>query len=66
MNQVLFQPDRLAVVVPWPTLNRDGPIVFARPGTGNPLADHRDHALWLGEKPELDLDGLGGGEGSDP
>ena len=36
-------------------LNRDGLTVFVHPGTGDDLADHRDHALWLGEKLELNL-----------
>ncbi|MFQ5938851.1 MAG: DOPA 4,5-dioxygenase family protein [Alphaproteobacteria bacterium] len=36
-------------------LNRDGLTVFVHPETGDDLADHLDHALWLGEKLELNL-----------
>ena len=36
-------------------LNRAGLTVFAHPETGNELADHRDNALWMGEKLDLDL-----------
>ena len=42
-------------VIPWLMLNRAGLTVFVHPETGDALRDHRDHALWLGEKLELDL-----------
>ncbi len=61
-----FEPDEFARIVPWLILNGDGLTVFVHPNASDALADHRDHALWVGEKLELDLDGLGGGESSDP
>ncbi len=58
MSQVAFDADQFDRVVPWLMLNRSGLVVFVHPRTGNDLADHSDHALWLGEKLDLDLDGL--------
>lgn len=59
MYQVTFEPHEFARIVPWLMLNRDGLVIFIHPNTGAALADHRDHALWLGEKLALDLGGLG-------
>lgn len=39
---------QFAELLPWLALNRDGLIVFAHPNTGDHMADHRDHAIWLG------------------
>ena len=58
MYQVAFDADQFDRVVPWLMLNRSGLVVFVHPCTGDDLADHADHALWLGEKLDLDLDGL--------
>ena len=44
-----------AELLPWLALNRDGLIVFSHPETGDDLADHRDHAIWLGTGLDLDL-----------
>lgn len=57
--QVAFAPDRFGQIVPWLALNRGGLTVFVHPETGDDVPDHRDHAIWLGEKAELDLDALG-------
>ncbi len=57
--QVAFTPDLFAEIVPWLALNRGGLTVFVHPETGDDIPDHRDHAIWLGEKAELDLDALG-------
>ena len=46
---------QFAELLPWLALNRDGLIVFSHPNTGDDLADHRDHAIWLGTGLELDL-----------
>ncbi len=56
--QVAFTPDLFAEIVPWLALNRGGLTVFVHPETGDDIPDHRDHAIWLGEKAELDLDAL--------
>jgi len=47
--------EAFANLLPWLALNRDGLIVFAHPETGDELADHRDHGIWLGGYLPLDL-----------
>jgi DOPA 4,5-dioxygenase len=44
--------------VPWLALNRDGLTVFVHPETGNALADHSAHVIWLGDSQALKLDVL--------
>lgn len=53
--QLAFAPDRFGDVMPWLALNRDGLVIFTHPETGDHLADHTDHALWMGAMPALDL-----------
>ncbi|MEW2913390.1 DOPA 4,5-dioxygenase family protein [Leisingera sp. JC11] len=53
--QLAATPEQFAQLLPWLALNRDGLVVFAHPETGNALADHRDHGIWLGTGLELDL-----------
>ena len=53
--QVAFAPDLLARILPWLTLNRDGLDVFIHPNTGDGLADHRDHTVFLGKSYPLKL-----------
>ncbi|HWK46827.1 MAG TPA: DOPA 4,5-dioxygenase family protein [Stellaceae bacterium] len=48
MYQVVFQPERLAAILPWLMLNRQGLAVLIHPETGNDYADHLRHAAWLG------------------
>jgi aromatic ring-cleaving dioxygenase len=50
MYQVSFTWDQFAVVLPWLMLHREGLEILVHPNTGNAVADHTDHALWLGEK----------------
>jgi aromatic ring-cleaving dioxygenase len=50
MFQVAFQTDRFASFVPWLALNRDGLNILVHPATGDSLADHTEHAMWLGTK----------------
>ena len=58
MYQVLFAAAEFARVVPWLMLNR-GPLdVLVHPSTGDDLADHTAHALWLGERLPLNLAAL--------
>ena len=54
--QLAASPEVFAALLPWLALNRDGLIVFSHPDTGDALADHRDHAIWLGGCPDLRLD----------
>ena len=53
--QLAFPPERFASVVPWLALNRNGLVILVHPETGDDLADHRDHAIWLGASRPLDL-----------
>jgi DOPA 4,5-dioxygenase len=56
--QIAFAPALFGEIVPWLALNRAGLVVFVHPVTGNDLADHRDFALWMGERLDLDLEAL--------
>ncbi len=56
--QIAASPAEFARLLPWMALNREGLIVFIHPETGDPVPDHRDHAVWLGERLDLDLDAL--------
>ncbi len=56
--QIAFDPEQFATVVPWLALNRRGLIVFLHPETGDHLADHTEHAIWMGDRQELNLDAL--------
>ncbi len=53
--QLGFAADAFDQVIPWLMLNRQGLTIFTHAGTGDHLADHRDHALWMGELLDLDL-----------
>ena len=56
--QLEFAPAELARVVPWLMANRDGLTVFLHPNTGDAIADHTRHAMWMGSMPDLNLDAL--------
>ena len=45
-------------VMSWLALNRDGLTVFAHAETGDVMADHTRHVLWLGESQKLRIDVL--------
>ena len=53
--QVAFEPALFGSLVPWLALNRGDLVVFIHPETGEELEDHRDRAVWLGAKLELNL-----------
>ena len=53
--QVAFAPALFESLVPWLALNREGLVVFLHPLTGDDVADHSDHAMWLGPSDEIDL-----------
>ena len=53
--QLAASPSQFADLLPWLALNRNGLIVFCHPDTGDHLADHSRHVLWLGESLALDL-----------
>ncbi len=56
--QIAFTPELFSTLVPWLALNRQGLVIFLHPETGAVIPDHTDHALWMGEKRELNLDAL--------
>ncbi|MEX0582743.1 MAG: DOPA 4,5-dioxygenase family protein [Sneathiella sp.] len=56
MYQVVFATKEFSEIVPWLMLNRRGLDILVHPETGDDLADHRDNALWLGEKLNLNLE----------
>jgi aromatic ring-cleaving dioxygenase len=58
MYQVAFLPNQFGNVVPWLMLNREGLDVLIHPETGDDVEDHTNHALWLGEKLELNIEFL--------
>jgi DOPA 4,5-dioxygenase len=53
--QIALAPDRFAELIPWLALHRQGLTVFVHPETGDALADHSAHVIWLGESRQLDL-----------
>jgi|SRR5450830_360042 aromatic ring-cleaving dioxygenase len=53
--QLAFEAQYIGVVLPWLALNRKGLVVFIHPLTDDDLADHRDHAIWMGAVRPLDL-----------
>ena len=58
MYQVAFAVVEFQRLVPWLMLNRAGLGVLIHPLTGDDLADHTSHALWLGPALPLRLDQL--------
>lgn len=61
MYQVAFLPNQFAQVVPWLMLHREGLDILVHPETGDAVADHTNHALWLGEKLTLNIEVLKAG-----
>ncbi len=53
--QLAFAPEAFADVMTWLALHREGLTVFAHLETGDELADPRDHGIWMGSMPALDL-----------
>jgi len=58
MYQEAFAVAEFPKLVPWLMLNRDGLNVLIHPQTGYSYDDHAIHALWLGTKLPLRLDGM--------
>ncbi len=56
--QIAFGPELFASLVPWLALNRGELTVFVHPNTGDALADHSAHVIWLGESRALNLAAL--------
>ncbi len=60
MYQVAFSPNLFGELIPWLMLNREGLDILVHPETGDDVADHTDHSLWLGNKLELNIEFLRG------
>ena len=58
MYQVAFAAAQFERIVPWLMLNRQGLTILVHPETGDDVADHEVHPLWLGEKLDLDIETL--------
>lgn len=58
MYQIAFAVEDFPRLVPWLALNRAGLDVLVHPMTGDSVADHTSHALWLGTPLPLRLDVL--------
>jgi aromatic ring-cleaving dioxygenase len=54
--QVAFEPELFGSLVPWLALNRGDLVIFIHPETGEEGEDHRDRAVWLGAKLDLNLE----------
>ena len=53
--QLKFGPEKAGDVIGWLATNREGLTIFTHPNTGDVLMDHTDHAIWMGEMPQLNL-----------
>ncbi len=51
--QVGFTPEQFGEIIPWLSLNREGLTVFVHAETGDDLADHTRHVIWLGPSEDL-------------
>ena len=57
--QIAFAAAQFDTVVPWLDEHRGGLDVLVHALTGNDIADHTEHAYWLGGAHTLDLSALG-------
>jgi DOPA 4,5-dioxygenase len=53
--QISFGREDFEALIPWLETHRGGLTVLVHGVTGDDLADHTDHAVWLGEPALLDL-----------
>lgn len=53
--QMRVPSEKIGPVMVWLCTNRAGLTIFCHPETGNSLADHADHAIWMGQMLDLDL-----------
>ncbi|WP_323795762.1 DOPA 4,5-dioxygenase family protein [Nisaea sp.] len=51
--QVAFKPEQFGEIIPWLSLNRGDLTVFVHAETGDELADHTQHVIWLGPSEDL-------------
>ncbi|MEM8843180.1 MAG: DOPA 4,5-dioxygenase family protein [Pseudomonadota bacterium] len=53
--QIEVPPAQFAEVMPWLVANRDGLTVFVHGESGDAVADHTKHVVWLGPSEPLNL-----------
>jgi len=53
--QLAFDHAQFADVMLYLALNRQGLVIFTHPVTGDDLADHTEHAIWMGAVRELNV-----------
>lgn len=58
MLQVDFPNSRFTEAVSWMMLNRGALNILVHPITGDEVADHGDHAAWLGDAQAINFDAL--------
>lgn len=56
MFEAWFKNDQLDPVLRWLMQNRSDFSVMIHPLSGDDLADHKNHSLWLGQVLKLNLD----------
>jgi aromatic ring-cleaving dioxygenase len=56
--QIEFEPALFDRIIPWLMLNRGALTVFVHAESGDIMADHTGHVLWLGDSQPLRLDVL--------
>ena len=54
--QLSFSSSQFDEVITWLELNRNGLDILVHGVTGNNLKDHTEHASWLGESSQLNLE----------
>lgn len=52
----VFTPHQLGAVVSWLMANRGPCSVLIHPNTSDEVADHTEHATWMGQPVPLDVD----------
>ena len=57
-RQLAFESTVYEELLAWLDAHRDGLTVLVHADTGDDIADHTDHAWWLGQPETLDLDAL--------
>ncbi len=54
--QVTVETSRFQEMMEWFLKNRNGLSLFIHPDTGNDLADHTEHVIWMGHEHPLKTD----------
>lgn len=54
--QLSFDADEFERLIPWLDAHREGLDILVHPLTGDALAEHTEHARWLGDEVELNVE----------